>query len=84
MSIIEQLKPLSVRVIMDFNGNLLTRCGKTYGRAFLSWYEVTPCHTASLMPTTSHSGRAKLWRTLGGINDLVNAPFLYPKLIGSP
>ncbi len=22
---------------MDFNGNLLTRCGKTYLRAFLSW-----------------------------------------------
>ncbi len=25
------------RAIMDFNGNLLTRCGKTYLRAFLSW-----------------------------------------------
>ncbi len=23
------------RAIMDFNGNLLTRCGKTYLRAFL-------------------------------------------------
>ncbi len=25
------------RAIMDFNGNLLTCCGKTYLRAFLSW-----------------------------------------------
>ena len=25
------------RAIMDFNGNLLTRCRKTYLRAFLSW-----------------------------------------------
>ncbi len=28
---------LDKRVIMDFNGNLLTLCGKTYLRAFLSW-----------------------------------------------
>ena len=25
------------RAIIDFNGNLLTHCGKTYRRAFLSW-----------------------------------------------
>ena len=30
------------RVIMDFNGNLLTRCGKTYRRAFLSWIAGMP------------------------------------------
>ncbi len=28
---------LHQRAIMDFNGNLLIRCGKTYRRAFLSW-----------------------------------------------
>ena len=27
----------SERAIMDFNGNLLTRCGKTFLRAFFSW-----------------------------------------------
>ena len=35
---ISSMKLASIqRVIMDFNGNLLTRCGKTYRRAFLSW-----------------------------------------------
>ncbi len=28
---------INERVIMDFDGNLLTRCDKTYLRAFLSW-----------------------------------------------
>ncbi len=30
-------KAFTERAIMDFNGNLLTCCGKTYLRAFLSW-----------------------------------------------
>ena len=29
--------PKRVTRIMDFSGNLLTRCGKTFLRAFLSW-----------------------------------------------
>ena len=37
---------------MDFNGDLLNRCGKTYQRAFLSWITgiVRYGYTASLMP----------------------------------
>ena len=38
------------RAIMDFNGNLVTRCGKIYLRAFLSWIAgMALRYTASLM-----------------------------------
>ena len=41
------------RAIMEFNGNLLNRCGKTYLRAFPSWIAGMALNTASLMPKMS-------------------------------
>ncbi len=45
------LRWTGLRAIMDFNGNLLTRCGKTYRRTFLSWiagiYCITDAHNVA-------------------------------------
>ncbi len=38
------------RAIMDFNGNLLTRCCKTYLRAFLSWIAGMPKMLSAKQP----------------------------------
>ncbi len=56
---------------MDFNGNLLTRCGKTYPRAFLSWIAgiilfpgYLPAFTSSISESVSFGHHASM--TMGG------------------
>ena len=49
------------RAIMDFNGNLLTRCGKTYLRAFLSWITGMALSMPKMLPAKQPGDPVLKW-----------------------